>query len=150
MGIGRGFDHVWPSAQQARDVVIFFRGAEDFPHGPVDWLAVNRLGAPLVRMPDPDVWPPGPPPRAKRAVDARRAMVTGDRPMYADEPVSFETLGAVYYILTLGQYTKDCPNFLSPQGRHRWRFTPPHTGDEPSRVCDFCGDQRQLSEAASG
>jgi len=146
MGIRRGFDDVWPSEQEARNVAIFFRRADDFPHGPVDWLAVSRLGAHLARMPDPDVWPPAPPPRARSALDARRAILTGERPLHAGEPVSFETLGAVYFILTLGQYTKACPNFLSPQGRHRWRFS-----DEPAgafQTCDFCGDQRCLPLSA--
>src|SRR5579863_1692786 len=136
MGIRRGFDDVWPSEQEAREVAIYLRGGDDFAHGPVDWLAVGRLGAQLARLPDPDVWPPEPPPRAKSAVRARRAIESGERPLRGDEPVSFETLGAVYYILTLGQYRKACPNFLSPQGRHRWRFA--DGGDQ--QVCDFCGD----------
>jgi hypothetical protein len=147
VGRGRGFDDVWPSEQQARAVAVFFRGGDDFEHRPVDWLAVSRLGAHLVRRPDPDVWPPEPPPRAKSARAAKRAIETGKRPEYAGEPVSYETLGAVYFILTLGQYTKPCPNFLSPQGRHRWRFAEPDNStasDRLSQVCDFCGDERAL------
>lgn len=62
--------------------------------------------------------------------------------------MSFETLGAVYFILTAGQYTKECPNYLSPRGRHRWRLSDAELEEGSRRfyqVCDYCGDERTLS-----
>jgi hypothetical protein len=142
----RGLDEVWPSEHEARAVAVYLRRADDFEHAPVDWLAVTRLGAHLISLPDPQRWPPEPPPRAKAAVETRHAIRTGERPAYAGQEVSYETLGAIYFLLTAGQYTKDCPNFLSPQGRHRWRFCDPDDGDKSGlrQCCDYCGDARTL------
>jgi hypothetical protein len=141
-------EDIWPSEAQARAVVMCWRGADDFPHGSIDWLAVARLGGNLSRAPDPsDPTRSGPPPKAKAAVAARRAIISGERPLIRDGVVSFETLGAVYYILTAGQYEKECANRFSPQGRHRWRFDEPAIVEgrrHSHQICDYCGDQRTL------
>jgi hypothetical protein len=62
--------------------------------------------------------------------------------------VSFETLGAVFFRLTAGQYTHACPNFRSPEGQHRWRFGDRDVYGRRSLVCDYCGDVRQTSPVA--
>jgi hypothetical protein len=137
-------DSAWPSEEEARAVAIFWRGADDFAHGKVDWLAAGRLAGSMagaeVRL------RPGTAPmvplRAKRALDVRRAIVSADRPTVRGEPVSFETLGAVYYLLTAGEYRMECPNYLSPQGKHRWRFAETAPDGRRCRTCDYCGDER--------
>ena len=132
------------SLDAAREVITFLRGADDVPRGTIDWLAVGRLGAGLAHT---DVrrregTAPMLPLRAQRAAEMRRAIVTGERPQVLDRPVSYETLAAVYYILTAGQYRQECPNQTSPQGKHRWRFTEFDAGKPRKQVCDFCGDER--------
>jgi hypothetical protein len=134
------------SLDTARAVVTFLRGTDDFPQGTIDWLAVGRLGGGLART---DVRrregsAPMLPLRAQRAAEIRRAIVSGDRPLMFDRPVSFETLATVYFILTNGQYRQECANQTSPQGKHRWRFVDGGAGTGRMQVCDFCGDERTL------
>jgi hypothetical protein len=141
----RGWDELWPTDELARTVVSHLRGGEDFPHGTIDWLAVAHLSGGLVGGEDPQdtiVDGAGPPARARAAVRARRAILSGDRPVKWDQPVSFETLGAVYFRLTAGGYTRECPNHHAPQGRHRWRFGDNAPEGGRALVCDFCGDER--------
>ena len=140
-------EDVWPSEELSRQVAIHLRGADDFPHGSIDWLAVGQLGGHLSRSSGSLGWPDTPPPRAKAALAARRAILTRERPKLRDAPVSFETLGAVYFILTAGQFRKECANYLSPRGKHRWRLTEMEleNGDRSfCQVCDYCGDERPL------
>jgi hypothetical protein len=132
------------SADAAHSVAAFLRGVDDFPQGTIDWLAVGRLEGGLART---DVrrregTAPMLPERARRAAETRRAIRTGDRPILFEQPVSYETLAAAYYILTAGQYRQECPNQTSPQGRHRWRFAVGEAGGKRTQVCDFCGDER--------
>jgi hypothetical protein len=143
----RGWDELWPTEDEARAVVSYLRGNDDFPRGAIDWLAVGHLGGRLVGGEDPTdlvVDGAGPPERAKAAVRARRAIVSGDRPLKWDKPVSFETLGALYFRLTAGSYTRECVNLRAPQGRHRWRFGDTAPAGGRSLVCDFCGDERTV------
>ena len=128
-------------------MAVFWRGADDFQHGTIDWPAVARLGGNLAHAPQAPDTMAGPTRQAKAALEARRAIVSGERPPARNGPASFETLGAVYYILTLGQYEKECTNRLSPQGRHRWRFDEVVTAGgrrRSAQTCDYCGDQRTL------
>ncbi len=130
----------------ARAVVTFLRGGDDFPQGTIDWLTVGRLGGGLAHT---DVrrregTAPMLPLRAQRAAEVRRAIVSGNRPEMFDRPVSFETLAAVYFILTNGQYRQECSNQTSPRGKHRWRFVDGEAGGR-TQVCDFCGDERTIS-----
>lgn len=143
----RGWDEYSPTEEQARAVAVYLRGADDFPHARVDWLAVARLGGRLVGDSDPvyaGIETAPPPARAKAALQARRAIVSGERPSLRDVQVSFETLGAVYFMLTAGQYTRECPNHRSPQGRHRWRFGELTVTGSRTANCDYCGDERTL------
>jgi hypothetical protein len=147
----RGWDEHWPSVDEARAVVSFLRGGDDFPRGEIDWVAAGALGGNLVGDGDPYLLgseEEGPPARARFAVAARRAIVTGERPQVRDEIVSFETLGAVFFRLTSGQYTLECPNFRSPEGRHRWRFGDRDVFGRRSLICDYCGDDRQALPVA--
>jgi hypothetical protein len=147
----RGWDEHWPSLEQARAVVIALRGADDFPRGEIDWVAGGQLGGNLVGDSDPyvlGVESEGPPPRAKAAMEARRAILSGNRPIVREEPVSFETLGAIYFRLTAGQFLMECPNLRSPEGRHRWRFGDMDVFGGRTLTCDYCGDER-VSRAAS-
>jgi hypothetical protein len=134
------------SLEQARAVVAHLRGSQDFPQGIIDWLAVGRLGGGLAHT---DVrrhegTAPMLPLRAQTAAGIRRAIISGERPLNFDTPVSYETLATVYYILTAGQFRQECPNQTSPQGRHRWRFAEMDAAGVRMQVCDFCGDQRPL------
>ena len=143
----RALDIPQPSAQEARAVVVFLRGQEDFPHGSIDWLAVGRLGGELAlsELRPREGTAPTLPLRAQRALEIRRAIVGGDRPMVRDTPASFETLGAVYFMLTAGQYTMECPNQLSPLGRHRWRFCESPARGMRRLCCDYCGEERSMA-----
>jgi hypothetical protein len=142
-------EDIWPSEEQARAVAIFWRSGDDFAHDAIDWLAVARLGGNLAHAPAPPDSMTGPTRQAKAALEARQAIVSGQRPAVRNGPVSFETLGALYFILTLGQYEKECANRLSPRGRHRWRFDEAAASDgrrRSSQTCDYCGDQRALPD----
>lgn len=144
--MGLGLERPQPSAEQARRVVAYLRGGDDFARGAIDWLAVGRLGANLAGS-DACGRPgtaPALPLRAQSALATRRAIVSGERPIVRDAPASFETLGALYFILTAGQYAQECANQLSPQGRHRWRFSEPAAGGARTQTCDLCGDQRTV------
>jgi hypothetical protein len=136
----RGWDEHWPTIDQARAVVAYLRGSDDFPRGEIDWLAAGALGGNLVGDSDPyvqGVEMEGPPARARFAMEARRAIVSGELPHVRDTAVSYETLGAVFFRLTAGQYT----------GRHRWRFGERDVFGARSLSCDYCGDQRVLPSA---
>jgi hypothetical protein len=79
----RGWDEHWPTIDQARAVVAYLRGSDDFPRGEIDWLAAGALGGNLVGDSDPyvqGVEMEGPPARARFAMEARRAIVSGERP----------------------------------------------------------------------
>jgi len=144
----RGWDEHWPGVDQARAVVAYLRGNDNFPRSEIDWLAAGSLGGNLVGDSDPyvqGVETEGPPARARFAMEARRAIVSGDRPRVHEVTVSFETLGAVYFRLTAGQYMLECPNLHSPEGRHRWRFGERDIFGVRSLSCDYCGDERVVS-----
>jgi hypothetical protein len=128
--------------------VAYLRGGDDFPLGAIDWVAAGSLGGNLVGDGDPyvlGVEQEGPPARARFAVEARKAIVSGDRPQVHDALVSYETLGAVFFRLTSGQFTLECPNFRSPEGHHRWRFGDRDVFGKRSLNCDYCGDERQAT-----